>query len=77
MSESIVDESRLGKWWEFIILLFLFCIMFENFHYKTFKNNIVSGSMSILLRMIIPALKMKYTLLVFTCMGVAIAGILL
>lgn len=45
--------------------------MFENFHNKTSKNNIVIGPMSIPF-WIIAVLKMKCTLLAIACMGIAV-----
>lgn len=51
-----------------VILLFIFYMCLKFSIIKTFRNNIVSMSSSPWL--IISALKMKCTLLVFTCMGV-------
>lgn len=78
MGGGIENESRLSTWCVCVlgegdghdIILSSVC-MFENFHNKASKNNIVIGPMGIHF-WIIPALKVKCTLLATTCLGIAV-----
>lgn len=77
MGGGIENESRLSTWYVCVcvsgghyIILSSVC-RFEIFHNKTSKNNIVIGPMSIPF-WIIPALKVKCTLLATSCMGIAV-----